>query len=187
VADEVQSGFGRTGKLFAQEHFGVAGDLLCLAKGIANGVPMGALVARADLDFDVSGAHSNTYGGNVLATTAALATLDVLQHEKLVENADKVGAHVKQRLFELQKKHECIGDVRGLGLMLATEFVKDRRAKTPDPKLRDAIVEESWKRGLVLLPCGKNSIRYIPPLSITAAEADAGIEVLEAAIRAASL
>jgi 4-aminobutyrate aminotransferase len=186
VADEVQSGFGRTGKLFAQEHFGVAADIMCLAKAIANGVPMGAVVARADLDFDVSGAHSNTFGGNVLATTAALATLDVLQQEKLVENAATVGAHLKQRLLELQKKHECIGDVRGLGLMLATEFVSDRRSKAFDPKTKDRVVEEAWKRGLILLPCGKSSVRYIPPLCITREEADAGVDVLDAAIRAAT-
>ncbi|HWH08737.1 MAG TPA: acetyl ornithine aminotransferase family protein, partial [Candidatus Thermoplasmatota archaeon] len=140
VADEVQTGFGRAGKLFAMEHFGVAADMTCLAKGIANGMPMGALVARADLDFDVSGAHSNTFGGNVLATTAGLATLDVLQQEKLVENAEKVGAYLKKRLLELQERHQAIGDVRGLGLMLATEFVTDRRTKAYDPKVKDRVV-----------------------------------------------
>jgi 4-aminobutyrate aminotransferase len=186
VADEVQSGFGRTGKLFAMEHYGVAPDIMCLAKGIANGVPMGAVVARADLDFDVSGAHSNTFGGNVLATTAALATLDVLQGEKLVENAEKVGAHLKRRLLELQQKHDAIGDVRGLGLMLATEFVTDRRTKAFDPKTKDRVVEEAYKRGLVLLPCGKSSVRYIPPLCVTREEIDAGVEVLDAAIAAAT-
>ena len=186
VADEVQSGFGRTGKLFAMEHSGVAPDMMCLAKAIANGVPMGATVARAELDFDVSGAHSNTYGGNVLATTAALATLDVLQQEKLVENAATVGAHLHQRLLELKDKHEAIGDVRGLGLMQATEFVTDRRTKVFDPKTKDRVVEEAWKRGLVLLPCGKSSVRYIPPLVITREEVDTGIDVLDQAIRAAT-
>ena len=186
AADEVQTGFGRTGKLFAMEHWGVAPDMTMLAKGIANGMPMGALVARADLDFDVSGAHSNTFGGNVLATTAAVATLDALQQERIVENAEKVGAHLKKRLVELQERHEAIGDVRGLGLMLATEFVTDRRAKTYDPKVKDRVVEEAWRRGLVLLPCGKSSVRYIPPLVLTKEEADAGVEVLEQAIRAAT-
>ncbi|MFA5862127.1 MAG: acetyl ornithine aminotransferase family protein, partial [Candidatus Thermoplasmatota archaeon] len=174
VADEVQSGFGRTGKLFAMEHHGVTPDIMLLAKGIANGMPMGAVVARAELDFDVSGAHSSTYGGNVLATTTALTVLDVLQQEKLVENSEKVGAHLKKRLLELKEKHACIGDVRGLGLMLATEFVTDRKTKAFDPKTKDRVVEEAYKRGLILLPCGKSSVRYIPPLCITKEEADAG-------------
>jgi 4-aminobutyrate aminotransferase len=158
---------------------------MSLAKAIASGLPMGAVVARAELDFPESGRHSNTYGGNVLATTAALATLDVLQSERLVENAATVGAHMYRRLEELQKRHEIIGDVRGLGLMLATDFVKDRRTKEPDTKIKDRIVAEAAKRGLILLPCGKSSVRYIPPLCITRDEVDAGIEVLEAAIKAA--
>lgn len=185
AADEVQSGFGRTGKMFASEHFGLEPDIMSLAKAIANGVPMGAVVARAELDFKESGRHSNTYGGNVLATTTALATLDVLQGEGLVENAATVGAHLKKRLTELQDDHSCIGDVRGLGLMLATEFVKDRRTKEPDTKVHNRIVDEAAKRGLILLPCGKNSVRYIPPLCITKEEVDAGVEVLDASIKAA--
>ena len=185
VADEVQTGFGRTGKMFGQEHYGVAADIVSLAKAIANGMPMGATVARAELDFKVSGAHSNTYGGNVLATTASLATIDVIQGEKLVENAQKAGDHMRRRLLELQDKHEVIGDVRGLGLMLATEFVTDRRRKTFDPAFKDKVTQEAFKRGLVLLPCGKTGIRYIPPLSITRDEVDAGIEVLDQAITAA--
>lgn len=186
VADEVQTGFGRTGKLFACEHFGVEPDILSLAKAIANGVPMGAIVARADLDYPQSGRHSNTYGGNVLATTAALATLDALQSERVVENAASVGAHFETRLRELASRHEAIGDVRGLGLMLATEFVKDRRTKEPDLKLHQRVVEEAAKRGLILLPCGKNSVRYIPPLVITRDEVDVGVEALDAALKAAT-
>lgn len=185
VADEVQTGFGRTGKMFAMEHYGVDADIISLAKAIANGVPMGAVVCRAELDFPESGRHSNTYGGNVLATAAALATLDVLQSERLVENAAKVGAHFEKRLRELQQRHDVIGDVRGLGLMLATDFVKDRRTKEPHGKLKDAVVEEAAKRGLILLPAGKSAVRYIPPLSITADEVDAGIEVLDASLKAA--
>src|SRR5581483_3417931 len=173
VADEVQSGFGRTGRMFAQEHFGVAGDVTCLAKGIANGMPMGAAVARADLDFDKNGRHSNTYGGNVLATTAGLATLDVLQGEKLVEHSARVGEHLHKRLRELQQKREVIGDVRGLGLMQAMEFVKDRRTKAVDPAFKDRVVDEAMKRGLALLQCGKAGVRCIPPLCITEAEVDA--------------
>lgn len=185
VADEVQTGFGRTGKMFGSEHFGVEPDIMSLAKAIASGVPMGAVVARADLDFPESGRHSNTYGGNLLATTAALATLDALQSERMVENAASVGAHLEKRLREMQDRHACIGDVRGLGLMLATEFVKDRRTKEPDLKLKDRVVAEAAKRGLILLPCGRSSVRYIPPLCITKAEVDVGAEVLEAALKAA--
>jgi 4-aminobutyrate aminotransferase len=184
AVDEVQTGFGRTGKMFAMEHFGVDPDIMSLAKAIANGVPMGAVVARAELDFRESGRHSNTYGGNVLATAAALATLDALEADKLVENAAKVGAHLEKRLREMQERHDAIGDVRGLGLMLATDFVKDRRTKEGDAKLKDRIVEEAAKRGLILLPAGKSSVRYIPPLCISAEEVDAGVEVIEASLRA---
>lgn len=183
AVDEVQSGFGRTGKMFAVEHFGVAPDILALAKGIASGMPMGAMVCRADLDWDVSGAHSNTYGGNALASAAAIATLDALTLDGLVENAAVQGAHLARRLRDLAAKDSRIGDVRGLGLMLATEFVKPG-GKTPDPATRNAIVEEAFKRGLVLLPCGKSGIRYIPPLSINEEEVDAGIDVLTEALKA---
>ena len=186
VADEVQTGFGRTGKLFASEHFGIEPDMVLLAKGIANGMPMGAVVARAELDFDVSGAHSNTYGGNVLATTAALAVLDVLQQDGVVQHAAKMGEHMRKRLDELAQKHETIGDVRGLGLMLATEFVTDRRTKTYDPKVKNKVVEEAMKRGLVLLPAGKSAVRYIPPLTITADEIDTGIAILDESIKVAT-
>lgn len=186
VADEVQTGFGRTGKMFAQEHFGIEADVTMMAKAIANGMPMGAVTARAELDFDINGAHSNTYGGNLLCTRAALAVLDVIEEEKLLENARKVGDHFRKRLVELQDKHDVIGDVRGLGLMLATEFVKDRRTKEMAPKFKDRVVEEATKRGLVLLPCGKSGVRYIPPLTITEAEVDAGIDVMDEAIAAAS-
>ncbi|HVL47457.1 MAG TPA: acetyl ornithine aminotransferase family protein [Candidatus Thermoplasmatota archaeon] len=185
AADEVQSGFGRTGKMFAQDHFGVASDLLSLAKGIASGVPMGAQVARADLDFDVSGAHSNTFGGNALAAAAALATLDCLEKDGLVENAAKQGKRLREGLDALKAKHDAIGDVRGLGLMLATDFVKDRASREPDAKLRDRVADEAFRRGLVLLPCGKSSLRYIPPLVVSAEEIDAGLEVLREAITAA--
>ena len=178
-------GLGRTGKMFGQEHFGIAADMTCLAKGISNGMPMGALVARADLDFDANGRHSNTYGGNVLATTSALATLDVLTGEKLVENSAKVGAHLHKRLRELQEKHAVIGDVRGLGLMQAIEFVTDRRTKGIDTKLKDKVVDEATKRGLVLLQCGRSGIRCIPPLCITETEIDSGVDIIDAAISAA--
>jgi len=183
VCDEVQTGFGRTGKLFAVEHTGTTPDAIALAKGIASGIPMGAVVARADLDFPVSGAHSNTFGGNPVACAAATATLDALLGEGMVRNAEKEGRHLRERLLELQAKHRSIGDVRGLGLMLATDFVKDPRTKEPDAATRDRVVQAAFQRGLVLLPAGKSAIRYIPPLCITAEEVDAGADVLVAALK----
>ncbi|HVL88232.1 MAG TPA: acetyl ornithine aminotransferase family protein [Candidatus Thermoplasmatota archaeon] len=182
--DEVQTGFGRTGKMFAAEHFGVSPDTMQLAKAMASGLPMGALVARADLDFDVEGAHSNTYGGNVLACAASLATIDVLQ-KGLVENAAKRGAHLRARLDELPDEFPIVGDVRGLGLMQATDLVKDRRTKEHATKERDAVIEAAYKKGLVLLPCGKSGIRYIPPLVVTDEEIDVAVEIVRECLRAA--
>ena len=186
VADEVQTGFGRTGKMFGMEHWGVAADITSLAKGIASGVPMGATVARADLDFTYMGAHSNTYGGNPVAAAAALATIDALTLDGLVENAARQGPHLMAGLRELQNKHpERVGDVRGLGLMVAIDFVKDPRTKEYDTKLRDRVVEEALKRGLVLLPCGKSAIRFIPPLIITREEIDTTLRLFGEATAAA--
>jgi len=184
VDDEVQAGFGRTGKFFAIEHAGVEPDVMCLAKGMGSGVPIGAIVFRAELDFGVQGAHSNTYGGNLLASAATLATIDVIEKEGLVAKAAKLGKHMHRRLEELQERHDEIGDVRGLGLMQMTEFVKDRRTKEIHKSFRDALTVESYKRGLIMLPCGKSGMRYIPPLVITREQLDAGIDILEASIKA---
>ena len=184
VDDEVQAGFGRTGKFFAIEHAGVEPDVMCLAKGMGSGVPIGAIVFRAELDFGVQGAHSNTYGGNLLASAATLATIDVIEKEGLVAKAAKLGKHMHKRLEELQERHDEIGDVRGLGLMQMTEFVKDRRTKEIHKTFRDAITVEAYKRGLIMLPCGKSGMRYIPPLVITKQQLDAGIDILEASIKA---
>jgi len=184
VDDEVQAGFGRTGRFFAIEHYGVEPDVVCIAKAMASGIPMGAIVFRKDLDFGVEGAHSNTYGGNLVAAAAAMATIEVIKEEKLVENAARVGEHLHRRLRELQEKYEVIGDVRGLGLMQAAEFVRDRKTKEHAVKERDRIAEEAWKRGLILLPCGKSGIRFIPPLIIREEEVDVAMEILDEAIRA---
>ena len=185
IDDEVQAGIGRTGAWFAIEHHGIVPDLITTAKALGGGVPIGAVIFRKDLDYTVQGAHSNTFGGNVVSVASALAVLDVIEREKLLENARVQGAHLLTRLRELQGKHEEIGDVRGLGLMTATEFVKGRSDKTPAVALRDRIIEESYRRGLLLLPCGKSSIRYIPALLVRAEEIDEGIEILDAAIKAA--
>jgi 4-aminobutyrate aminotransferase len=185
VDDEVQAGFGRTGKWFGIEHYGVEADIYCLAKGMGSGVPIGAIVFREELDWSVKGAHSNTYGGNLVSSAAALATIEVLEEEDLVGNAERMGAHLRRRLEELAGKHPEIGDVRGLGLMLATEFVKDPTTKERAIKLRDDVTVEAYKRGLILLPCGKNSLRYIPPLMIKEHQVDAAVEILDDCLKAA--
>jgi 4-aminobutyrate aminotransferase len=185
VDDEVQAGFGRTGKMFAIEHWGVTPEIVTVAKGMASGMPIGACVFDAKYDFGVEGAHSNTYGGNPVASAACMATIEVIQKEKLAQNAAKLGKHLRKRLDEMQSKFEKIGDVRGIGLMQATELVTNRKTKKPAAKYRDKVVEISYKTGLVLLPCGTSGIRYIPPLNISKMELDAGLDVLEKAFRKA--
>lgn len=185
ISDEVQAGIGRTGTWFGIEHHGVTPDMVTIAKGLGSGLPIGATVFRKELDYTYQGAHSNTFGGNVVAVAGALATLDVIEREKLRENATTQGQYLKERLTELMDKHEEIGDVRGLGLMVATEFVTSRSDKTPNIKLKDRVIEEAYRRGLLLLPCGKSSIRYIPPLVIRREEIDEGVEILDASIAAA--
>lgn len=186
VADEVQTGFGRTGTWFAMEHFGVAASITTMAKGMGSGLPIGAAVFDARLDFGVSGAHSNTYGGNMVAAAAARATIAAIRDERLLEQAQRTGAHLGQRLRELQSKDAHIGDVRGLGLMWALDLVKDPRTKSPDKERRDRIVEAAWKRGLLLLPCGKSAIRVIPPLVVSEGQIDGAMEVLALALKDAS-
>ncbi|HYA57099.1 MAG TPA: acetyl ornithine aminotransferase family protein [Thermoplasmata archaeon] len=185
IDDEVQSGIGRTGKWFAIEHHGVTPDIVTMAKALGGGLPLGAIAFRSDLDFPNQGSHSNTFGGNLVSVAASLATLNVIEKEHLIDNARVQGDYLLGRLKELQRKYEEIGDVRGLGLMTATEFVKDRKTKEPAVALRDRILVEAYQRGLILLPCGRSSIRYIPPLIIRREEVDAGVEILDAAIRAA--
>ncbi|HEX2065572.1 MAG TPA: acetyl ornithine aminotransferase family protein [Candidatus Thermoplasmatota archaeon] len=183
VADEVQTGFGRTGKMFAAEHYGVEADIVTLAKAMGSGFPIGAAVARAELDFEEKGRHSNTYGGNPVGCAAGLATLDVIQEEKLVANSARMGERMGRQLDEMTEGHARVGDHRGLGLMRALEFVAKDGA--PDPKLRDAVEKEAWKRGLITLGCGRSSLRFIPPLTITAQQVDGGMEVLRQALKAA--
>jgi 4-aminobutyrate aminotransferase len=185
IDDEVQAGIGRTGKWLAIEHHGVVPDLVTMAKALGGGLPLGAVALRADLDFPVQGAHSNTFGGNLVAAAASLATLDVIEKDRLIDNARIQGTYLLGRLRELAARHEEIGDVRGLGLMTATEFVKDRKSKEPAVKFRDRVLEESYQRGLILLPCGRSTLRYIPPLVVQREEIDEGIEILDAAIAAA--
>ncbi len=183
IMDEVQTGFGRTGKFFGSEHFGVNPEIMSLAKAIASGIPMGAVVVNARLDFDHPGMHSNTFGGNLIASAASIATIEVMKKEKLVENSAKMGTYLKKRLLELQEKYDEIGDVRGLGLMTAIDFVKDQRTKEPASKLRDEVEHKSYENGLLLLSTGQSAIRIIPALIVNERQIDMGVEALDNAIK----
>lgn len=183
VFDEVQSGMGRTGKMFACEHDEVQPDVICIAKGIASGLPLGACVARADLMDWKKGAHASTFGGNPVAIAAAMKTIELLERE-LVANAAEVGDYLKRGLKKLMAKHECIGDVRGRGFMLGVEFVKDKTSRTPDPELRDRVEMAVFERGLILLGAGTNTIRWSPPLILTKEHVDVALEIFDEAIGA---
>ncbi len=178
VMDEVQSGMGRTGKMFAIEHWGVEPDVVCIAKGIASGLPLGAMIARKSMMTWPSGAHANTFGGNPLSVSAALATIRLLEGG-LVDNAAEVGAYMKERLHTWLDRYPCIGDVRGEGLMLAVEVVSDKTTKAGDHDLRDRIVDECFRNGLLLLGAGPTSIRFCPPLMLDKETADEGLAVME--------
>lgn len=184
IVDEVQSGMGRTGRMFACEHYGLKPDIITLAKGIASGVPMGACVARADLMDWKPGAHASTFGGNPVALAAALKTIELLERE-LVANSASVGAYLQDGLRKLMPKHECIGDVRGLGMMIGVEFVSDRTTNEPAPELRDSVEMECYKRGLIVLGAGYNTIRWSPPLILTRENVDVALEIFDEAIGAA--
>jgi len=183
IVDEVQSGMGRTGKMFAVEHFGIVPDILCLAKSLGDGIPIGATVFRKEMDFGIPGVHSNTYGGNMVACAAALATIEVLENG-LVQNVAKLEGLFKDRLQEMYSKYEMIGDVRGLGLAWGVEFVKDRNTKAYAKEERNRILLECLKRGLALLGCGTSAIRLIPPLCITEEQAKKGLEIFEEGVKA---
>jgi len=183
VADEVQSGFGRTGKMFAMEHWGVEPDVITLAKGIASGMPLGATVARASIMDWEPGSHGSTFCGNPVSCAASLATIALLE-DGLVENAARVGAYMLDKLVALQARHPLIGDARGKGLMLAVELVKDRDTKERAPKLRNQVVEACYKRGLLVLGCGPNSIRFSPPLIVDRDQVDEALEIFEDALTA---
>jgi 4-aminobutyrate aminotransferase len=182
IADEVQSGMGRTGKMFAVEHYGVAPDIICLAKSLGSGIPIGATVFRKEMDFGVPGVHSNTFGGNMVACAAALATIEVLENG-LVENASKLEGLFKERLQEMYDRYEIIGDIRGLGLAWGIDFVKDRKTKEYENEGRNKILLECLKRGLALLGCGSSTIRLIPPLCITEEQTKIGMDILEDGIK----
>jgi 4-aminobutyrate aminotransferase len=185
VADEIQSGFGRTGKMFACEHWGVEPDILCAAKGIASGMPLGAMIAREEISTWTSTTHGSTYGGNPVACAAALATLQLLE-EGLIDNAAKVGALLKEKLTALKPRHAEIGDVRGLGLMIGVEFQRGDESHALDGGMRDRVMQRCFEKGLLLLSCGESTLRFCPPLIVNAEEARAAVEIFDAAIGAAS-
>lgn len=185
IDDEVQAGVGRTGKWFGIEHHGVVPEVVTMAKALGGGLPLGAVSFPSTFDFPQSGSHSNTFGGNLTAVAASMATLDVIEKERLLDNARVQGTYLLQRLRELARRHPEIGDVRGLGLMVATDFVRDLKTKEPAGEFRDRVVQEAMRRGLILLGCGRSSIRYIPPLIVGRAEIDEAVEILDAAIGAA--
>ena len=183
ISDEVQTGMGRSGKMFAIEHWGVVPDIICMAKALAGGmVPAGATIAKASVMDWAPGAHANTFGGNLLACAAALAGLDLLQKQKLVARAAKLGKLALNRLQEMANRYELIGDVRGKGLMLAVEFVRDRKRKHPAVKERDAIVKATNDRGVIVFRGGQSTIRIVPPLVISERELELGLNIFEQAI-----
>jgi 4-aminobutyrate aminotransferase len=181
VADEVQCGMGRTGKMFAIEHTGVRPDMIAIAKGIASGMPLGVAAARADIMAWPPGAHASTFGGNPVSCAAAQATVKLLR-EELVANAAVVGAHLMTGLKALIDRHPLIGDVRGRGLMIGVELVRDRQTKARAERERNAVVDAAFARGLLLLGAGKNSIRFSPPLVLSREQADTAIGIFDEAL-----
>src|SRR2546421_1961824 len=184
VADEVQSGAGRTGKWWAIEHTGVQPDIVCMAKGIASGMPLGVCMTRAEIMDWVPGSHASTFGGNPVSIAAALATMDVLEREGLMRNATEVGSYMLKRMADWPQKHKLVGDVRGRGLMIRVEIVKDKKTKEYAPAERDRIVELAFERGILFLGCGPSTIRIAPPLIVNQEQADAAIDALDESISA---
>jgi len=182
VADEVQSGAGRTGRWWAIEHTGVQPDIVCIAKGIASGMPLGVTISKAEIMDWVPGSHASTFGGNPVCIAAALATLDVIESENLMRNATEVGNHILKRIVAWPNKHKLVGDVRGRGLMIGVEIVKDKKTKEYAAAERDHIVELAFERGVLFLGCGPSTIRIAPPLIATKDEADVAIDALEESI-----
>lgn len=181
ILDEVQSGIGRTGKTWAFQHFGIEPDIICVAKGIASGMPLGAMIAKEEIVTWSKGAHGNTYGGNPVACAAALATIDLVENG-YKQNAVRMGDYILDLLEDLQARHPCIGQVRGMGLMIGIEFVRDRVTKEPAGDLRDQIVHRAFERGLIIIGCGDSTIRIAPPLNISQAEVDEALMMLEDSI-----
>lgn len=182
IVDEVQSGVGRTGKWWAVEHENVEPDIVCFAKGIASGMPLGGIIARSDVMDWKPGAHGSTFGGNPVAIAAAVATLNVIEEEGLLTQATQTGQYMMDALAEMEMRHPSIGDIRGRGLMVGAEFVKNRETKERATELRNQVIQSSFEKGLLLLPCGSNSVRFIPPFNISRELVDEGLQLFEAAL-----
>lgn len=181
IVDEVQTGMGRTGKWWGVQHWGVEPDMVCSAKGIASGMPLGAMIARKSLMDWPAGAHGNTYGGNPISCSAALETIRLLENG-YIQNSAEMGAYALDALEEIKVRHPSIGDVRGKGLMIGVEFVKDKETKDRAPDIRNAMVHNAFEHGLLLLGCGRNTVRLTPPLNTSRVEIDEGLEIFEEAV-----
>jgi len=182
VDDEVQTGMGRTGKFFGIEHWGIIPDILTVAKGIAGGLPLGACIAKSGIMSWKPGSHASTFGGNPVACKISLKIIEILENG-LLENVRKAGEYLLNLLKEIEKRYEIIGDVRGKGLMIGVEIVKDKKSKERDKERRDKIVYKCFEKGVLLLPAGENCIRFCPPLIISKEEIDIGIEIFEGVIK----
>ena len=183
IDDEVQAGMGRTGRWFAIEHWEVEPDIICMAKALASGLPLGATIARAKIMDWEGGSHASTFGGNPLSCVAAMAVIDTIKEQNLLENAARQGNYIMKRLRELAEQSEIIGDVRGKGLMIGVEIVEDKDSKKPAPNLAKEIIMRSWKRGVAIITCGVSTLRIAPPLIITRELVDAALEIVEDTIR----
>jgi 4-aminobutyrate aminotransferase len=185
IFDEVQCGMGRTGKWWASDYAGIEPDMICVAKGIASGMPLCAVIARESVMDWKPGAHASTFGGNPVAVSASLATIELLE-QGLIDNAATIGAHMKARLSEFPQRFPNVGDVRGLGLMIGVELVKDQATKERAPELRDRVVQLCFERGLLVLGAGPNTIRLSPPLVLTREQADWAVDTIGVCIAAAT-
>ena len=182
IADEAQSGMGRTGRMFASEHFDIVPDIITIAKGIASGLPISATVASEKIMNWLPGSHASTFGGNPVSCQAALKTIRLLE-EGLIDNAAKQGDYMINELKKLERTYPIIGDVRGLGLMLAAEIVKDKETKEYAPEVRDSIIQKAFSRGLLLLGCGRSAIRFCPPLILSKDDADIALSIFETCLK----
>ena len=181
IADEIQTGIGRTGKWFAVEHWGVEPDIVCVAKGLASGMPLGAIIARSDIMKWGPGTHANTFGGNPLSCVAALATLELIE-EEFMQNATQMGEVFIDELKKIQKRHPSIVRVEGKGLMVVAELAKDPVSKDPDPELQDEVIQRAFKKGVLLLGCGTSAVRFVPPLNISKELVEEGLAIFEDAL-----
>jgi len=182
IMDEIQSGMGKTGKMFAMEHWNVTSDIVVIAKALASGMPLGACVASKELMSWEPGSHSTTFGGNPIACAAALVTIELIENG-LMQNAERMGNYIMKHLKRMKNQYEIIGDVRGKGLMIGIEFVKNRKTKEPAGDLSTAVANECFRTGLMLLTCGKNVVRFIPPLIISQDTVDQALDIFEKAVK----